>query len=74
MARRRIRRDTLTCPYYTPGMADYLRHVTDAELRAIEDELVERLEFFDQRVRTEVKDELRRRKMVPTPRRRLPAA
>lgn len=55
-------------------MADYLRHVTDAELRAIEDELVERLEFFDQRVRTEVKDELRRRKMVPTPRRRLPAA
>lgn len=40
-----------------------LRHLTDLELQIVAEELQDRAEEFDARARTQVNDELRRRKM-----------
>jgi hypothetical protein len=43
--------------------SDWLRQHTDTELMALAEEVQERAEQFDARVRQEVNDELRRRKL-----------
>jgi len=48
---------------------DWLRSMTDAELKALEEELEERAEQFDARTKQQVFDELQRRRL-PLKRRR----
>jgi hypothetical protein len=47
-----------------------LRGLSDEQLRALEEEMDERREQFDARVRQQINDELRRRRLAPKAKRR----